>query len=68
MFFEGKIGADSVDTVTLNIKSGTADNVMRALGDLFYSHRGAIIRVADSVDNKFADSNITACASITLAS
>ena len=68
LFFEGKIGADSVDTVTLTIKSGTADNVMRALGDLFYSHRGAIIRVADSVDNKFADSNITACASITLAS
>ena len=69
LFFRGAIGQDSVDTVTLTIKSGTADDVMKSLGDLFYSHKGGpIIKVADSVDSVFVDSNITAVASITLAS
>ena len=37
--------------------------------DLFYNHQGGpIIKVADSVDSVFVDSNITAVASITLAS
>ena len=69
LFFRGAIGQDSVDTVTLTIKSGTADDVMKSLGDLFYNHKGGpIIKVADSVDSVFVDSNITAVASITLAS
>ena len=42
---------------------------MKYLGDLFYNHQGVpIIKLADSVDSVFVDSNITAVASITLAS
>ena len=68
LFFEGKLGPDSVDTVNLTITSGAADSVMKSLGDLFYSYRGPIITIADSQNSKFAISDITACASITLAS
>ena len=60
---------DAIRSFTLTIKSGTADDVMKSLGDLFYNHQGGpIIKVADSVDSVFVDSNITAVASITLAS
>lgn len=69
LFFEGKIGADSVDIAQLTINSGTADSVIKAIGEVLHGHKsGALIKLADSVDSKFAVSDVTAATSITLAS
>lgn len=69
LFFEGKIGADSADKLRLTTVAGKSNPLMQELCDVFYNHKsGAIIKIGDNVKSEFVSSNISAIASITLAS
>ena len=66
LFFKGALSTTNGNTkVSLTIKSGEIDNVLKSLARVIQSNRGPVVTVADDVNSKYIMSSISAVADVT---
>ena len=68
MFFKGLTNGAEHTKVSLTIKDGTIDNVLKSIGAVIQSHRGPVVTVADDVNGTYLMDSITAITSVNISS
>ena len=66
VYFHGVNGAESQDSVVLNFTAGKEVQVMEALGAALAGAKNPVTVVADDINSKYIDDNITSCGAISV--
>ena len=66
LYFHGANGAESQDSVVLNFTAGKEVQVMEALGSALAGAKNPVTVVADDINSKYVDDNITSCGAISV--
>ena len=60
--FKGSVDNEEDDSIALTITANTEKTVMKSIANAITWSRDSVIVVADDVNSKYVDSDITACA------
>ena len=66
LYFHGANGAESQDSIVLNFTAGKEVQVMEALGAALAGAKNPVTVVADDINSKYVDDNITSCGAISV--